>query len=143
MGTQLPPPQQGGRAPNFWPTAGWIKIALGMEMGLGPGHIVLDGDPVSPPKKGTQLPPISAHVYCRQMAGWIKMPLGTEVGLGPGDAVLDGDPAPPKRGTALPPIFSPCLLWPRSPISATAELLLPLIFAVLLVNLISKVQLHL
>ena len=113
MGTQLPPPQQGGRAPNFWPTAGWIKIALGMEMGLGPGHIVLDGDPVSPPKKGTQLPPISAHVYCRQMAGWIKMPLGTEVGLGPGDAVLDGDPAPPKRGTALPPIFSPCLLWPN------------------------------
>jgi len=27
----------------------------------------------------------------------------------------------PKTGTA--PIFGPCLLWPRSPISATAELL--------------------
>ena len=25
-------------------TAGWIKMALGMEVGLGPGHIVLDGD---------------------------------------------------------------------------------------------------
>ena len=23
--------------------AGWIEMALGMELGLGPGHIVLDG----------------------------------------------------------------------------------------------------
>jgi len=29
-------------------TAGWIKMALGMEVGLGPGHIVLDGDPAAP-----------------------------------------------------------------------------------------------
>ena len=26
-------------------TAGWIKMPLGMEVGLGPGHIVLDGVP--------------------------------------------------------------------------------------------------
>jgi len=25
---------------------GWIKMPLGKEVGLGPGHIVLDGDPV-------------------------------------------------------------------------------------------------
>jgi len=25
--------------------AGWIKMALDTELGLGPGHIVLDGDP--------------------------------------------------------------------------------------------------
>jgi len=25
--------------------AGWIEMALGMELGLGPGHIVLDGEP--------------------------------------------------------------------------------------------------
>jgi len=25
---------------------GWIKMPLGKEIGLGPGHIVLDGDPV-------------------------------------------------------------------------------------------------
>jgi len=37
--------------------AKWIKIVLGMEVGLGPGHIVLDGDPVPLPKKGTE-PPI-------------------------------------------------------------------------------------
>jgi len=27
-------------------------MALGMEVGLGPGHIVLDEDPASLPKKG-------------------------------------------------------------------------------------------
>ena len=28
-------------------TAGWIKMALPVEVGLGPGHIVLDGDPAT------------------------------------------------------------------------------------------------
>ena len=59
-------------------------MALGMEVGLGPGHIVLDGDPAPLPKKGTE-PPFSAHFYCDQTAGCMKMPLGMEVGLGPGD----------------------------------------------------------
>jgi len=31
-------------------------MALGMEVGLGPGHIVLDGDPAHLPKKGAQPP---------------------------------------------------------------------------------------
>jgi len=40
-------------------TIGWIKMKLGMEVGLGlarprPGHIVLDGDPAPPPQKGAQ-----------------------------------------------------------------------------------------
>jgi len=49
------------------------------------------------------------------------MPLGKEVGLGPGHIVLDGDPAP----TAAPPHFRPTpIVAKRSPISATAELLL-------------------
>jgi len=38
--------------------AGWIKMALGVEVGLGPGHIVLDGDPAHLPKKGAEPPPI-------------------------------------------------------------------------------------
>jgi len=59
--------------------AAWIKMSLGMEVGLGPGDFVLDGDP-APPK-------FSAHVYCGQMAGWMKLVLGTEVGLSPGDFV--------------------------------------------------------
>jgi len=29
-------------------------MALSMEVGLGPGHIVLDGDPVHLPKKGAE-----------------------------------------------------------------------------------------
>jgi len=42
------------------------------------------------------------------------MPLGAKVSLDPGDIVLYGDPAPPtERGTAAPPLFGPCLLWPN------------------------------
>ena len=33
--------------------AGWIKIPLGREVGLGPSDIVLDGDPAPPPQKGS------------------------------------------------------------------------------------------
>jgi len=39
-------------------TVGWIKMKLGMEVGLGPGHIVLDGDPAFPPRK-EHSPPFS------------------------------------------------------------------------------------
>jgi len=31
--------------------AGWIKMPLGMEVGLGPGDTVLDGDPAPPQKE--------------------------------------------------------------------------------------------
>jgi len=51
------PLQQGAEPPpNFsahvycGQTAGWIKMALGMEVGLGPGHVVLDGDPAPLPQ---------------------------------------------------------------------------------------------
>jgi len=33
-------------------------MPLATEVGLGPGHIVLDGDP-APPQKGAQQPPLS------------------------------------------------------------------------------------
>jgi len=92
---------------------GWIKIKLGMQVGLGRGHIVLDGGPSSAPPKGhSARPQFSAHIWCGQMVGWIKMLLGTEIGLSPGDFVLDGDRAPlPKKGAEPPsPIFGPCLL---------------------------------
>jgi len=88
---------------------GWIKMPLGTEVGLGPGHIVLDWDqaPLAP-ERGTAAPHFSAHAYCGQTAGWIKMPLGMEIGLGPGDVVLDGDPAPPhEKGHSNPPLFGP------------------------------------
>jgi len=40
--------------------AGWMKMPPGMEAGLGPGDIVLDGDP-APPWKEAQQPPT---VHC-------------------------------------------------------------------------------
>jgi len=85
-------------------TVGWIKMLLGMEVGLGPGHIVLDRDPAPVQQRGTaRLPQFSAHVSCGQTAGWIKMPLGREVDLGPGDGhcVRRGPSSPPK-GYSLP-----------------------------------------
>jgi len=75
-------------------------MKLGMPVGLGPGHIVLDWD------QRAQLPQFSAHICCGQMVGWIKMPLGMDVGLVPGDFVLDEDPPlPPQKGSA--PNFRP------------------------------------
>jgi len=84
-------------------------MPIGIKVSLGPGHIVLDGDP-APSKKG-HIPQFWAHVCCRQTAAWIKMPLGRKVDLGRGHIVLDGDPV--SRKGAQPPIFVPCLLWPN------------------------------
>jgi len=44
-------------------TAGWMKTPLGTEVDVGPGHIVLDGDP-APLRKGHSSPPFSVRVYC-------------------------------------------------------------------------------
>ena len=54
------------------------------------------------------------------------MPLGKEAGLGPGHIVLDGDPMGTQRPAQQPlPTFRPMsIVAKRSPISATAELLL-------------------
>ena len=47
------PPQKGGTtAPNFRPKSVLAKWLDGTELGLGPGAIVLDGDP-TPPKRHT------------------------------------------------------------------------------------------
>jgi len=61
MGTQ-PPTQKGAEPLTFRPTccgqtAAWIKIPLGMEVGLSLLNIVLDGEPAPPPLKGYS-PPI-------------------------------------------------------------------------------------
>ena len=59
------PAEPSGGAPQFsahvyfGQTAGWIKMALGMEVGFGPVHIVrvLDRDTAPLPRKGVE-PPI-------------------------------------------------------------------------------------
>jgi len=67
MRTQLPflkkgvePPLQCSAHVYCGQTAGRIKMALGMEVGLGPGHIVLDGEPDPLPQKGGKAPNFSA-----------------------------------------------------------------------------------
>ena len=56
MGTQLPLPKR-GRATQFsahiycGQMAGWIKMPRSVEVGLGPGHIMLDGTQLPLPKK--------------------------------------------------------------------------------------------
>jgi len=87
-------------------------MKLGVQVGLGPGHIGLGRDPAPPPLKGHS-PQCSVHICCGQMAAWIKMSLGMEVGLGPGDIVLDGDPTPPPQRRAEPPVPGRCLLRPN------------------------------
>ena len=77
MRAQLPP--QGAQSPPFsahvycGQTAGWIKMPLGAEVGLGPGDIVLDGAQLPPQKKaGGAGPQSSAHVYCGQTVAHLR-----------------------------------------------------------------------
>jgi len=98
----------------------WIKMSLGMEVGLGPGDFVLDWDPAPPsPKGGRRLgaPQFLAHVYCGKTAGM-------EVDLGPGHIVLHGDRAP--TGTELPPLrkghSSPSSFQPMFIVATVAHL---------------------
>jgi len=95
-------PSKKGKAPKF--SAGWIKVPLGSEVDLGPGHTVLDGDPAPPslPPIGAQQPPhFSARLLwpnaCMdQAATWYKVSSAQAT-------LLDGNPAPPtERGTAAP-----------------------------------------
>ena len=62
-GPSSPSPKWGGAPPQFsahvycGQRAGGNKMLLGMEVGLGPGHIALDGDPAHPlPKRHSPTP---------------------------------------------------------------------------------------
>ena len=83
--------------------AAWIKMSLGMELGLGPGDFVLDGDPVALSPKGHSPPPIFGPYLFRPH--WIEMSLD----LGPGDCVRWGPRSPYTKGGRSPQIFDPCL----------------------------------
>ena len=75
MGTQLPLPQR-GTAPQFsahiccGQMATWIKMSLGMEVGLGPGDLVLNGNPAPPPQRGAPPPEIFSPCLLRPN-GWM------------------------------------------------------------------------
>ena len=50
-------------------TVGRIKLQLGKQVGLGAGHIVLDGAPAPPPQRGRS-PQFSAHMLWPN--GWME-----------------------------------------------------------------------
>ena len=52
-------------------TVGRIKMKLGMQVGLRPGHIVLGRDPPPSPPKGAESPPPSFRPYLSQPNGWM------------------------------------------------------------------------
>ena len=60
-GDPAPTSPKGGGAPKFsahvycGQTAEWMKLVLGMEVGLGTGDFVLDGDPAPPPPTTTKM----------------------------------------------------------------------------------------
>ena len=62
--------QKGAEPPQFsthvyrGQTAAWIKMPLGMEVGLGPGHIVLDGTQLPLPEKGHNPPIFGPCLLC-------------------------------------------------------------------------------
>ena len=95
----------------------WIKMPLGMVLGIGPGDFMLDGKPCSPYKGGT--PQLSAHVSCGQTVGRTKMPLGTDIGLSPSNLVRWGLGFPPK-GVELGPGHT-VRRRPRSPKRGTSH----------------------
>ena len=113
-GAAAEPPQFSAHF-SYGQTAECIKMPLGIDVGLSPGDFVLDGNPVSSPKRGRSPPPqFSAHFYCGQTAECIKIPLGMEVGLSPGDFVSDGDPVPSPKVGGAPPHFRPtCIVAKR------------------------------
>jgi len=75
-GDPTPPPQKGAKPPKFsepphflahvycGQMAVWIKIAIGMEVGLGPVHIVLDGHSSPPQKRGQSCPIFGPSLLC-------------------------------------------------------------------------------
>jgi len=60
--------------------AGWIKMPLGMDVGLSPGDFALDGDPAPHPQKGTEPPSFGQCLLWPN--GWMDQD-GTWHGGGP------------------------------------------------------------
>jgi len=103
-------------------TAEWVKMPLGMEVGLGPGHIVLDGDPV-PQKRGHSPPPNFQPMSVVANNGWMDQ--DTWYGGMPRPrphCVRWGPISPPKKGHS-PPLFGPCLLLPNGWMDQDATLI--------------------
>ena len=98
-------------------TAGCIKMPLGTEVGLDPGHIVLDGthcvrwDP-APPKMGQQPPIFGPRLLWPN--GWMDQDATWCGGRPePWQHCISWGPSPPPKGAQLRTLFGSCLLWPN------------------------------
>ena len=96
-------------------TVGRIKMKLGMQVGLSPGHIVLVWDPAPPPPKGHS--PLIFGPYLFWPNGCMDQD-ATRHGARPRSRRLcvrwEPRSALPKRGAKpRPQIFGPCLLRPN------------------------------
>ena len=121
MGTQLPSPKGAQPPPQFsahnccGQMTAWIKMSLGMEVGLGPGDFVLDGDPAPPSPKGGGTPQIFGPCLLWPN-GWMDQD-GTCHGGRPWSSphcARWGQSSPPqKRGQSPPPNFRPISLCPN------------------------------
>ena len=98
----------------LWPNGWTDQDETWTQVGLGSGHIVLDGDPAPPAPKGEAPPPIFGRYLLRPN------------GCRDRDATWHGGRTRPRRlcirrGSCSPPpkraepqqIFGPCLLWPN------------------------------
>ena len=96
-------------------TVGRINMKLGTQIGLGPDHIVLDGDPAPLPQKGTPPLPIFGP-YLLRPSGCMDQD-ATLYGVRPRPRRLClrwGPRYPlPKSGRSPVPILGPFLLWPN------------------------------
>ena len=88
---------------------GCIKMPLGIEVGLGPGHIVLDGDP-APSRKRPHTPVFGTCLL------WPNGRIDQDAtsyegrpGLSPSDIVVRWGPSCRRKGAQQPPLFGPCL----------------------------------
>ena len=117
-GDSAPLPKKGDTAaPNFWPMycghrAGWIKMPLGTEECLVPGHIVLGWNPAPPRERGTAPPnfwPLS--IVAKRLDGSRCQLVRRMASPRPHCVTLGPSSSTPNKGS--PPIFARCLLWPN------------------------------
>jgi len=123
-GDPAPPPQR-DRASQFsvhiccGQMAGWTKMALDMEVGL--GDFVRWGHRSCSPKKGqSPLPNFRPISIVAKRLDASRCHLVRRFGLSTGDFVLDRDPAPSPKTRQSSPIFGPCLLRPNGCIDQDA-----------------------
>ena len=124
MGTQLPPKRN--TAHNFsahvccGQTAGWIKMPLGTEVGLGPGDIVLDDGLALPPQKKWARPPIFGPCLLWPNSWMDQDATGYGGRPWPRPHCVRWRPSSsPKKGHSPPNFWPMSVVAKRSPSSAT------------------------